>query len=303
MRGFAARCSFRATTSRSARRSSRSIRTTEVDAVKALAHEAIAAGFYNIDIDTSTLVDISKPSLASSSGSTTKSASTSSRRCGDSSRPGITISVGGEIGEVGTENSTVEELQAYMDGFNEDAARGNDRPVEDQRAIRHVARRCRARRTARLPTSSWISTRSSDSRRWRATNTSLAGAVQHGASTLPDTRVSTTSPSARRRRSISRRTSRTCCSTCMPMAARRDLRVVEGQRRRRTQGVGFRRAVLLQEEWLRQQQLAVGPVENVEKSVAVGLQQQLARLSLPVASTSTGGSGASQSCTSCGVNW
>src|SRR3982750_2519855 len=35
----------------------------EVDAVKALAREAIAAGFYNIDIDTSTLVDISKASL------------------------------------------------------------------------------------------------------------------------------------------------------------------------------------------------------------------------------------------------
>src|SRR3982751_4542730 len=36
---------------------------TEVDAVKALALEAIHAGFYNIDIDTSTLVDISKPDL------------------------------------------------------------------------------------------------------------------------------------------------------------------------------------------------------------------------------------------------
>src|SRR5712672_590324 len=35
----------------------------EVDAVKALAREAIAAGFYNIDIDTSTLVDLSKPTL------------------------------------------------------------------------------------------------------------------------------------------------------------------------------------------------------------------------------------------------
>src|SRR4029077_21261018 len=35
----------------------------EVDAVKALAREAIAAGFYNIDIDTSTLVDVSRPSL------------------------------------------------------------------------------------------------------------------------------------------------------------------------------------------------------------------------------------------------
>jgi hypothetical protein len=34
-------------------------RTLEVDAVKSLAREAIAAGLYNIDIETSTLVDIS----------------------------------------------------------------------------------------------------------------------------------------------------------------------------------------------------------------------------------------------------
>src|SRR6185295_12473953 len=36
---------------------------TEVAAVKQLAREAVAAGFYNIDVDTSTLVDLSKPSL------------------------------------------------------------------------------------------------------------------------------------------------------------------------------------------------------------------------------------------------
>ena len=36
----------------------------EVNAVKAIVQEAVAAGFYNIDVDTSTLVDLSKPSLA-----------------------------------------------------------------------------------------------------------------------------------------------------------------------------------------------------------------------------------------------
>jgi hypothetical protein len=36
----------------------------EVEAVKALAREAIPAGFYNIDVDTSTLVDLSKPNHA-----------------------------------------------------------------------------------------------------------------------------------------------------------------------------------------------------------------------------------------------
>src|SRR6478672_4309332 len=35
----------------------------EVNAVKQLAREAVDAGFYNIDIDTSTLVDLSKPNL------------------------------------------------------------------------------------------------------------------------------------------------------------------------------------------------------------------------------------------------
>src|SRR2546423_1330671 len=35
----------------------------EVDAVKALVTEAVAAGFYNIDIDTSTLVDLSQKTL------------------------------------------------------------------------------------------------------------------------------------------------------------------------------------------------------------------------------------------------
>src|SRR4029078_12714262 len=31
---------------------------------------------------------------------------------------GVSISIGGEIGEGGTQNSTVEELRAFMDGFS-----------------------------------------------------------------------------------------------------------------------------------------------------------------------------------------
>ena len=44
---------------------------------------------------------------------------------------GVTISIGGEIGEVGTENSTVEELHAYMRGFDRtlaEIAPGSGRP-------------------------------------------------------------------------------------------------------------------------------------------------------------------------------
>ena len=56
-------CSSRAITSRSTPRSFAVDARTEVEAVKTLAREAIAAGFFNIDIDTSTLVDLSKSSL------------------------------------------------------------------------------------------------------------------------------------------------------------------------------------------------------------------------------------------------
>jgi len=92
----------------------------EIDAVKELAVEAIAAGFYNIDVDTSTLVDISQPTIPEQQRDNT-------RRCAELTAyirglepKGVTISIGGEIGEVGTRNSTEQELRAFMDGFKAD---------------------------------------------------------------------------------------------------------------------------------------------------------------------------------------
>ncbi|HEY9225717.1 MAG TPA: aldolase, partial [Gemmatimonadaceae bacterium] len=92
--------------------------TTEVNAVKALAREAIAAGFYNIDIDTSTLVDLSKPTLAEQQRLNYEVGVDILKTVRELEPEGVTTSVGGEIGEVGTANSTVEELRAFMDGFN-----------------------------------------------------------------------------------------------------------------------------------------------------------------------------------------
>ena len=99
----------------------------EVDAVKQLALEAVSAGFYNIDIDTSTLVDLSKPELNEQQRTNYEQAAALALYVRGLQPEGIDISLGGEIGEVGTENSTVEELRAYMDGFNrtlEDRAPG-----------------------------------------------------------------------------------------------------------------------------------------------------------------------------------
>lgn len=90
----------------------------EVAAVKQLALEAVSEGFYNIDVDTSTLVDISLPTLDEQQRLNYHTAVDIVRYIRDIEPAGVTISVGGEIGEVGTQNSTVPELRAFMDGFN-----------------------------------------------------------------------------------------------------------------------------------------------------------------------------------------
>ncbi len=91
---------------------------TEVAAVKALATEGIAAGFYNIDLDTSTLVDLSFKTLDEQQKLNYEVGVELTRHVRKLEPKGVTISLGGEIGEVGTENSTVAELEAFMDGYN-----------------------------------------------------------------------------------------------------------------------------------------------------------------------------------------
>jgi fructose/tagatose bisphosphate aldolase len=90
----------------------------EINTVKKLIKEAIEAGFYNIDIDTSTLVDLNKPNLTEQQRLNFEFAAEFTAYVRSLEPKGITISVGGEIGEVGKKNSTVEELKAFMDGFN-----------------------------------------------------------------------------------------------------------------------------------------------------------------------------------------
>jgi fructose/tagatose bisphosphate aldolase len=89
----------------------------ELQAVKDLTKEAVAAGFFNIDIDTSTLVDISKKTIPEQQALNTYLSAMFTALIRKLQPPAVTISVGGEIGEVGGHNSTEEELRAYMDGY------------------------------------------------------------------------------------------------------------------------------------------------------------------------------------------
>jgi fructose/tagatose bisphosphate aldolase len=93
---------------------------TELQAVKDLIIEAISAGFFNIDIDTSTLVDITQTSIPDQQELNYTLSAMFASYIRSVQPEGIQVSIGGEIGEVGGHNSTEEELRAYMDGFQVD---------------------------------------------------------------------------------------------------------------------------------------------------------------------------------------
>jgi len=159
---------------------------SEVDAVKALAREAIPAGFYNIDIDTSTLVDLSKPDHNEQQRLNYEVGVDILKTVRHLQPAGVDISVGGEIGEVGTQNSTVEELRAYMDGFIATLPRGIEglSKISVQSGTSHggvvLADGSMADVKLDLDTLEKLSKVARE-------EYGLAGAVQHGASTLPDT--------------------------------------------------------------------------------------------------------------------
>jgi len=157
---------------------------TEVNEVKNLIGEEIAAGFFNIDIDTSTLVNLSFPDLSEQQRLNYERAAEITRYIRQREPQGVTVSVGAEIGEVGHKNSTVEELHAFMDGYNTALAEGvaGISKISVQTGTSHGG--------VVLPDGS-IAAVKLDLEALEALSKSaredygLAGAVQHGASTLP----------------------------------------------------------------------------------------------------------------------
>jgi fructose/tagatose bisphosphate aldolase len=90
-----------------------------IQEVKDLIAKAIPAGFWNIDLDTSTLVDLGPASLDEQQRHNYLRSAELTQFVRDLEPEGVTVSLGGEIGEVGEKNSTVEELDAYMLGYQE----------------------------------------------------------------------------------------------------------------------------------------------------------------------------------------
>ncbi len=90
----------------------------EVNGLKALMKEAVGAGFYNIDVDTSTLVDLTQNTIPAQQALNTELSAMFTYFIRSIQPGNVIISIGGEIGEVGGHNSTEDELRAYLDGYD-----------------------------------------------------------------------------------------------------------------------------------------------------------------------------------------
>jgi fructose/tagatose bisphosphate aldolase len=148
---------------------------------------AIEAGYRNIDIDSSTLVDLSKPMIDEQQHENYRRAAELTALIRSLEADGVTVSVGGEIGEVGKKNSTEPELRAYLDGYRRElegrapGAHGLSK-VSVQTGTSHGGVPLPDGGVAQVKLDFEVLRRLGEVAR----SYGLAGAVQHGASTLPD---------------------------------------------------------------------------------------------------------------------
>ncbi len=159
----------------------------ELGDLQRLIRQALAAGLYNIDIDASTLVDLDRPTVPEQQEpnyAVTASLVETVRRNQPS---GVMVSIGGEIGEVGGHNTTVEELDAYMAGLRQSL---KERGIAA--GISKLSVQTGTRHGGFIMPDGSIGEAEVDfdtlrnlSREAR-TRYGLSGAVQHGASTLPE---------------------------------------------------------------------------------------------------------------------
>ena len=159
----------------------------EISGLKKLIQKGIEAGFYNIDIDTSTLVDLSKNTVVEQQRTNFEVGVELTKYIRALEPEEITISVGGEIGEVGKENSNENELRAYLDNFNELL----DREGKGARSISKISIQTGTSHGGVPGPDGKVVEVNLDFEclenlsRIARQDYGLAGAVQHGASTLP----------------------------------------------------------------------------------------------------------------------
>lgn len=156
----------------------------EIKALESLIDEAIAAEFYNIDIDTSTLVDLSFATRDEQQRENYLYTAHLAKYIRSRQPKGIDISIGGEIGEVGKYNTQPDEVRAYVDGVKREL--GGDvgiAKISVQTGTSHGGVPMADGTIAEAKIDFGVLSEVTEICRREY---GIAGSVQHGASTLPE---------------------------------------------------------------------------------------------------------------------
>jgi fructose/tagatose bisphosphate aldolase len=159
----------------------------ELQGIRDFAQESIAAGYYNIDIDAATLVDLSKPGVREQQRANFETTAKLAAFIRSIEPKGVTISLGGDIGEVGSKNSTVEELTTFMDGFQASLSKH----ASKKKGLSKLSAQTGTTHGGVVLADGTVAQVAIDFETLRSLSEvareryGMAGTVQHGASTLP----------------------------------------------------------------------------------------------------------------------
>jgi len=157
----------------------------ELKVLQDMIAESIAEGFYNIDIDSSTLVDLSKKDIKQQQKDNYQVCAKLTQFIRRIEPKGVIVSVGGEIGEVGHQNSNTDDLRAFMEGYKERLRKGlvGISKISVQTGTSHggVVKSDGSLAEVKLDFGT-LNILSGIAQK----EFGLGGAVQHGASTLPE---------------------------------------------------------------------------------------------------------------------
>jgi len=156
----------------------------ETEAIKDLIKESIEGRMYNIDIDASTLVDLDKETEREQQKNNYLKCAELTKYIRELEPEGVTVSTGGEIGHIGGKNSNPAEMRTFLDGFKENI--GDDlaglSKVSVQTGTSHGGVVLADGTLADVK----IDFKTLEEMSGVCQEYGLGGAVQHGASTLPD---------------------------------------------------------------------------------------------------------------------
>lgn len=156
----------------------------ELQSIKDLTKEAIDAGFYNIDIDPSTLVDYSKESLKEQQYHNYLNTALMTDFIREIQPEDINVSIGAEIGHIGGKNSTVDEFEAFMEGYLETLkSKPGISKISVQTGTEHGGIPLPDGTVAKVKLDFEVLRSIGEVARKKY---GLSGTVQHGASTLPE---------------------------------------------------------------------------------------------------------------------